>query len=68
MSEIYSPPRITAEVWRGKYKHLSRIAFDLTVNDPDNGQPWDFSRHDKREKARRILGSSKPFLPIGSPM
>ena len=68
-SEIYSPLRITAEVRRGKYKHLSpEIAFDLTVNDPDDGQPWDFSRHDKREKARRILRSSKQFLFIGSPM
>ena len=69
VSEIYSPPRITAEVRRGKYKHLSPgIAFDLTVNDPDDGRPWDFSRHDKREKARKILRSSKPFLLIGSPM
>ena len=66
MSEVYSPPRITAEVWRGKYKHLCPgIAFDLTVNDPDDGQPLGFSRHDKREQARRILRSSKQFLLIG---
>ena len=69
VSEIYSPLRVTAEVRRGKYKHLSPgIALDLIVNDPDDGRPWDFSRHDKREKARRILRSSKPFLFIGSPM
>ena len=69
VSEIYSPPRITAEVRRGKYKHLSPgIALDLIVNNPDDGRPWDFSRHDKREKARKIIGSSKLFLLIGSPM
>lgn len=65
VSEIYSPSRITAEVLRGKYKHLSPgIAFDLTVNDPDDDQLLDFSRYDKREKARRILWSSKPFVVI----
>ena len=39
VSEIYSPLMITAEVRQRKYKHLgSGIAFDLTVNDPDDGQ------------------------------
>ena len=36
--------------------------------DPDDGQPWDFSRRDKREKARRLLREQKPILLIGSPM
>ena len=56
VSEIYSPPRVSAEVKRGRYRNLALgFAFDLTVADPDDGQPWDFSRRDKREKARRML-------------
>ena len=38
VSEIYSPPRVTLELMRGRFKHLSPgLAFDLTVNDPDDG-------------------------------
>ena len=44
------------------------MAFDLTVNDPDDGLPWDFSRKDKRDKARRLLQRFRPLLLIGSPM
>ena len=43
------------------------FAFDLTVNDPDDGQPWDFFVKGKREKARAKLNSQKPYLLIGSP-
>ena len=69
VSEIYSPPRVTAEIKRGGFKHLrAGLAFDLTVLDPDDGQPWDFSRQVKREKARRLMRESQPILLIGSPM
>ena len=60
---------MSAEVKRGRYRNLAPgFAFDLTVADPDDGQPWDFSRRDKREKARRMLREQKPILLIGSPM
>ncbi len=36
-------------------KLLPGYAFDVTVNDPDDGLPWDFDRPEKREKARRLL-------------
>ena len=40
VSEVYSPPRVTADIKKGRYPHLvPGFAFDLTVNDPDDGQP-----------------------------
>ena len=41
---------------------------DLTTNDPDDGQPWDFDVKDKREKALRLQREQKPLFLIGSPM
>ena len=38
------------------------------MNDPDDGQPWDFSLLAKRIKARKLLRQAKPILLIGSPM
>ena len=38
------------------------------MNDPDDGQPWDFNVRAKREKAREILRKQRPYLFIGSPM
>ena len=69
VSEIYSPPRVTAAIRRGRYAHLAPgLAFDITVRDPDDGLPWDFSRRDKREKARALIRKYRPILLIGSPM
>ena len=69
VSEVYSPPRITAASRRGRYAHLAPgLAFDITVNDPDDGMPWDFTRRDKRDKARALLRKYRPLLLIGSPM
>ena len=68
VSEIYSPPRITAELRRRRRRWLlPGFALDLTVMDPEDGMPWDFSRPEKREKARRLRKEQKPFLLIGSP-
>ena len=61
VSEMYSPPRVTAELRQSQrhYKHLMLgFAMDLAVNDPDNGQPWDFpkvarGRRHSREFERR---------------
>ena len=69
VSEMYSPPRVTAELKRGRYRHLlPGFALDLTVNDPEDGRPWDFSQADKREKARKMRREQKPYVLIGSPM
>ena len=56
VSEVYSPPRVTKEFREGKWKHLlPGFALDLTVVDPSDGLPWDFSRKSKREKAVALL-------------
>ena len=71
VSEMYSPPRVTAELTRSKkrFRHvLPGFAFDLTVSDPEDGQPWDFSKKAKQEKARRIVREQRPYMLIGSPM
>ncbi len=68
VSEIYPPPRVTAEIKRGRHAHLvPGFAFDLTVDDPDDGQPWDFSIREKRVKARAKFKEQKPYMLIGSP-
>ena len=68
VSEIYSPPRITAELKKQRRGCLlPGFAFDITCEDPDDGQAWDFSRRDKREKARRLLRQQRPYMIIGSP-
>ncbi len=67
--EIYSPPRVNAEIRRGRYAYLAPgLSFDITVNDPDDGLPWDFTRREKRDKARALIRKYKPLLLIGSPM
>ena len=49
ISEIYSPPRITKEIVKGGWKHVAPgFALDLTVNDPHDNCPWDFSQPSKR--------------------
>ena len=69
VSEIYSPPRIILEIMRSTFRNLTPgLALDLTVNDPDDGMPWDFSLKSKRTKARELLQHSRPVLLIGSPM
>ncbi len=69
VSEIYSPPRVTDELKQRPRRHLMPgFALDLTVLDPEDGEPWDFCRPEKREKARRLRRHQRPYLLIGSPM
>ena len=69
VSEIYSPPRITREIGHSRGSHLmAGFALDLTVVDPDDGLPWDFTSLAKQAKARKMLREQKPYFPIGSPM
>ena len=68
VSEMYSPPRVTAEIQRMRHRHIvPGFALDLTVNDPEDGTPWEFSRPEKRDKARRMVRGQKPYVLIGSP-
>ena len=54
VSEMYSPPRVTAELKRGRRAHLiPGFAPDLTVDDPEDGQPRDFSVNANERKRER---------------
>ena len=67
MSEIYSPPRVTAELARQRHRRLAPgFAYDLTTIDPDDGRPWDFSIGANRDKARRKVETQKPYMLICS--
>ena len=68
VSEIYSPPRVTDLIKRIRSRHLlPGLALDLTVVDPEDGLPWDFSIRAKRERARKLIREQKPYVLIGSP-
>ena len=69
VSEIYSAPRVTDAARRhARFGILPGIALDLTGTDEDDGLPWDFNDHRKREKAERLLDEQRPILLICSPM
>ncbi len=69
VSEIYSPPRVTKLIKEMRPKHLlPGFALDITVDDPEDGEPWDFSLEHKRRRARSMLREQKPYVLIGSPM
>ena len=67
LRSVWSAPHYK-EIKEGKWKHLvPGFALDLTVVDPSDGLPWDFSRKSKREKATALLRQQKPYMLIGSP-
>ena len=65
IAEIYSPPRIVPHAERKGF--APGWSLDLTTTD-ESGMPWDFSRHECREKARRMIRETRPLLLVGSPM
>ena len=68
LSEIYSPPRVTAAAEILKELDIDPgLALDLTTCD-ENGEPWDFGKDIMRAKAKRLVEEQKPMLLIGSPM
>ena len=69
VSEMYSPPRVTAML-RGMTDHgmTPGLALDITVLDPIDGKPWDFSVKGKRQRALELIREQKPLFLIGSPM
>ena len=68
VSEIYSPPRVTAAAARLTELDIDPgVAMDLTTTD-ELGEPWDFDIPRMREKARKLLRQQKPELFVGSPM
>ncbi len=68
ISEVYSPPRVTKLLSALPPCELAPgFALDLTCIDPQDGQPWDFDKAEKRKKALDKLRKEKPLFLIGSP-
>ena len=68
VSEIYSPPRVTAAAARLAGLRIDPgAALDLTTVD-ENGVPWDFSKEERQNKAMKLLKEEEPTLVVGSPM
>ena len=66
VSELFSPPRVTAELGRLPYMSLvGGSCFDLRRD--ANGVAWDFRKSADRERARAQIRREKPFLVVGSP-
>ena len=53
VTEPYSPPRVS-EIAK-KLGLIPGMAFDITVNHPDDDRPWDFNDPEKADKARKII-------------
>ena len=68
VSEVYSPPRVTAATkLLPELKLIPGFALDLTTADVD-GRSWDFDDKEMRDRALAKVRSEKPMLLIGSPM
>ena len=65
VSEIYSPPRVAPCAPR--YNLKQGVSLDLTTVDPTDGEPWDFSKQVKRDRARSMLSEQDLVAVIGSP-
>ena len=66
MAELYSPPRVTAEL--GRLPNMSLVAgstFDLRAD--VHGRAWDFTKAQDRHEARARIAAEKPYMVIGSP-
>ena len=67
VSEVYSAPRVTAALKLLPGLNLvPGFALDLTTKD-ENGEEWDFTKADRRAKARSKVEEEKPYCLIGSP-
>jgi len=64
--ELFSPPRVTAEMTRLPIVGLiAGTTFDL--REDVDGRSWNFLLESDRRRARRIIQTERPFLVIGSP-
>ena len=67
VSEIYSAPRVTQALKLLPGLGLAAgFALDLTTTDED-GNSWDFTKEQMKEKARVKVRTEEPMLLIGSP-
>ena len=70
VSEVFSPPRVAQEASVRQYGGRSLKpgwSLDLTREDPLTGEAWDLGKHEVRERVRKLVRDTKPFMLIGSP-
>ncbi len=70
VAELYSQPRIAQEAAIRSYNGVNLLpgwSLDLTREDPLTGEPWDMAKHEVRERVRKLVRDTKPFMVIGSP-
>ena len=68
VSEVYSPPRVTAATtFLPELLLIPGFALDLTTKDSD-GRPWDFDEKEMRDRALARVRDDRPMLLVGSPM
>ena len=68
VSEIYSPPRVTAAAkLLPELRILTGFALDLTTVN-EQGKPWNFDLKVMRDEALRRVREERPLLLVGSPM
>ena len=66
VSELYSPPRVTAQLAKLPRLHLAPgQTFDLRQD--RNGRSWNFLLEADRAEAKRLIQEEKPYIVIGSP-
>ena len=64
VAEAYSPPRVAQEAMHMGLR--PGFVLDLSVM-RESGEPWDFTNECMRDEARRMVGTTRPRLLIGSP-
>ena len=70
IAEIYSQPRINQEAAVRSYKAAKLRpgwSLDLTRNDPATNLPWDLGKPEVRERVRKLVRETQPFIVIGGP-
>ena len=70
VAEIYSVPRIAQEAAVRMYGNIELRpgwSLDLTREDPLTGLAWDLGKHEVRERVRKLVRDTKPFMVVGSP-
>ena len=68
--EIFSQPRVCQEAAMREYggtKLRPGWSLDLTMKDPESGEPWDLSKVHVQNRVRQLVRTTQPYCIIGSP-
>ena len=67
VAEVYSQPRVTQDAAIRDYDGVRLEpgwSLGLTRNDPTTGQPRDWGKVAVRDRVRKLINDTKPFLMI----